>query len=136
MTREIKFRQPRLNIHETFIDWFYWGFISGGFIAPPKHNLPNYQYTGLHDKNDREIYEGDILLIPNPPTESNPMGEPDMGVVKFIGGAFGWQYLDYKRCPSGNFETFISWAGEIDILHEESIIGNIYENPELIKEVK
>jgi len=92
------------------------------------------QYTGLHDKNGKEIYEGDILQIPGYPVESNPYGEPDLGVVTFMAGAFGWTYLDYKGRPLGKFETFISWVGETDILQEEQVIGNIYENEELLND--
>ena len=93
-------------------------------------------FTGLHDKHGKEIYEGDILLIPVYPTNSNPLGEPDMGVVEVVAGAFGWRYLDYKGERTGEFNSFLSWNGESKTLAEEEVIGNVYENPELIREVK
>ena len=90
------------------------------------------QYTGLLDKNGKEIYEGDVLCIPEYPTESNPMGESSLGVVRFMHGAFGWEMLDYKGQPTGQFDTFMGWNGYVDTLQEEEIIGNIYETPDLI----
>ncbi len=106
--REIKFRQPRLNIRGEFLDWFYWGFIDGGFISPIRHDLDSFQYTGRHDKNGKEIYEGDIF------SSRDRIG----CVIYQAENGCGFQ-LD-PVC------TWIPTDGEV--------IGNIYENPELLKE--
>lgn len=66
------------------------------------------QYTGLKDKNNKEIYEGDILKI----------GDRNKEVL-FDMGMF---YID-KGCE----ELPIS---DIDNIVE--VIGNIFENPELL----
>jgi len=69
------------------------------------------QYTGLKDKNGVEIYEGDILR-----DYDNEL----IGVVSFQDGAF-----------------IVSWENEFCNTFEwssESVIGNIYENPELLEQ--
>lgn len=69
------------------------------------------QFTGLHDKNGKEIYEGDII--------SN---ESYKGVVVYKNGSF---VLDLgKSC--GCVYLFC--------LDSLLVIGNIYDNPELLEE--
>ena len=65
------------------------------------------QYTGLKDKNDKEIYEGDIVRYGEE--------EFDIAPIVFSGGAFCIKIF-----------TLYSY-----LLHVE-IIGNVYENPELL----
>ena len=73
------------------------------------------QYTGLKDKNRKEIYEGDIVQFTDNYNTDIP---PHIGVVKFNNASF---YItdDVYSC--------YRW---IDINVE--IIGNVYENSELI----
>lgn len=76
MNREIKFRiwdienKEMLEVQELdFEPTFYGGRIA---IRPDQYNdyfdtedMILMQYTGLHDKNGKEIYEGDIIRIKN-----------------------------------------------------------------------
>lgn len=87
-----------------------------GFI---KCNHVMLQYTGLKDTNGTEIYEGDVLG-----------GHIGPKVVSFNdinhGGVLGWNNLN-KDGDAINF-----YYGDCPQEYDE-IIGNIYENPELIK---
>ena len=81
------------------------------------------QFTGLKDKNGRDIYEGDILNDGkgNPPV---PYGKvvwnPSVGAFNVLeNGMYYW--LNH-----GN------QIGPLQ-LKETEVIGNIYENPELLK---
>ena len=78
------------------------------------------QYTGLTDKNGTRIFEGDIIEI------VDIFNETIRGVVYWCNGAF------WAGCttPDGN-ESFhgIGYL-PVECAH---IIGNIYDNPELLK---
>ena len=115
MKREIKFRAW----HEAdgrMVYPFSKGFnniLSNGDLLNSYENI--MQFTGLKDKNGKEIYEGDMVRWEDIQDDGYGCGylttieEP----VYFGGGAF------YPICtmPEKQFE----------------VIGNIYENPELLK---
>ena len=89
------------------------------------------QYTGLEDKNGNEIYEGDILK------EHTPSGF-NYSVVKFgeidISG-FSC-YPKMCTCFYHDFSNFNDNWGEVALgnnLENIEVIGNIYENPELLE---
>ena len=77
-----------------------------------KPNLKIEQFTGLYDKNGKEIYEGDIL-------------EDSLGRRKVV------EYYQDGFWLNASLEG-AEWA--LRLTHKSSkIIGNIYENPELLK---
>jgi len=84
------------------------------------------QYTGLKDKNGKEIYEGDIL---------NPEENDDAylySTVIFKHGCFGYMASDGDFIPLGRNQYYFDIRGGAHQSHKLLIIGNIRENPELI----
>lgn len=74
------------------------------------------QFTGLYDCNKKETYEGDILKWSN----------GRMYVVKFWRGMF---YASVEECNDGFLGGFPLHA----LAEYREIIGNIFDNPELLK---
>lgn len=98
---------------------------SVAYLLPEEDDMPPYleedveimQYTGLKDNNGREVYEGDVLDIGLQNQGGKPVVAP-VSYEKYIagyvldnGGDGIWQRLD-EDCE---------------------VIGNIYENPELLE---
>jgi len=89
------------------------------------------QYTGLKDKNGKEIYEGDILRNINHHENKKPFY--NYHKVIFNNVYFGYSCINLSNeseslLISGNCQLFV-YIKNIDF----EVIGNIYENPELIK---
>jgi len=92
------------------------------------------QYTGHKDKNGNEIYEGDILKC-----HDKLHGKYFVGVVKMQDGCWS---IDLSHLPDGHkpFHPAIGWNRDSDYLkmyhpvlgNSTEIIGNVYENPEMI----
>jgi uncharacterized phage protein (TIGR01671 family) len=91
-------------------------------------------YTGLNDKNGKEVYEGDIIL--------HRRGLGGIGVIQFACGIFGvnWNYLKNKNPEWKKGDMYGTWGTRTNLrriddgfLEEYKIIGNIHENLELLK---
>jgi len=79
------------------------------------------QFTGLHDKNGKEIYEGDILKVTD---------EED-GIIHAL-VEWGNEYPAFTLSPSIEDLEYNSLQHATLVCTCE-IIGNIYENPELLE---
>ena len=84
------------------------------------------QYTGLHDKNGKEIYEGDIVLLDCYYYEEPALGGEFKVIYDDINGM--WLLVDLENKDRGFA------FGEIRSYYkaEIEVIGNIYDNPELL----
>jgi len=84
------------------------------------------QFTGLLDKNGKEIYEGDVLHVFD---NEEPTGAPIKAIVEFSEGRFA-----FRPDIQARYADYIIDIGGLESEEREcEVIGNIYENPELVK---
>lgn len=134
MNREIKFRAWDMsnemmfnNVHHgiTFEDDSHYKF--GDFLED-KDRWIIMQYTGLHDKNGKEIFESDIVRITEV-DEDSCMGreETHIGHIKWIEDIAQWRFI----FPSGR-RTELYLIVQLSTMKECTVIGNIHQHPELL----
>jgi uncharacterized phage protein (TIGR01671 family) len=113
MTREIKFRVWDKKFKNWTISMLQYN-PDGSLTAEPNGIL--MQYTGLKDKNGKEIYEGDIC-------PSKISGESQVIIFSKCGFTVGDKNSEYPASLQ-----------YLPVFHNQmEVIGNIYENPELLE---
>lgn len=124
MKREIKFRVWD-SITKMLHQW--WRVKKIGISMFDLDHYILLQYTGLKDKNRIEIYEGDIMSF----------GRKQKYHVVFESGSFILYHTVLKDFDGSKLRWgLLSRAFDVDmkgIIDNVKVVGNIYENPELIK---
>lgn len=105
-------------VNEIFGHTHIWEYSLGNFEVDPE---TVGQFTGLKDKNGEWIYEGDILKW-----EKDGL----LYVVRFWDGMF---YASVKECNADILGGFPLHALTEHEYGKCKILGNIYDNPELLK---
>ena len=112
------------DLDRAYISWLYYFTVEGDRQRDFKEKEVDPetvgQYTGLIDKNGRKIFEGDILGFKYD-DEDNHIVKFN-GYVGFFDGFFGFVEKDYS--PD---------ILDTDLASQSEIIGNIYDNPELME---
>jgi len=104
------------------------GTVMGGL---PGHKYIIMQFTGLKDKDGKEIWEGDILVE----WFSGKRLDWATWEVKIVNCTCGYQCCNPKNHPPEDhyFKPFYEEDEWLDMNHYE-VIGNIYEDKELLDE--
>jgi len=144
MNREIKFR-AWLPISKAMTTMFGFTLNLEGKINT-QNGAILMQYTGLKDKNGKEIYEGDIVKagakhgfnseLLNEFKEINKLDSMNGIGLHFIGiiRIDLFRGLMFENPSNGYSEPMFSRHFKLLRNHSEiEVIGNIYENPELLK---
>jgi hypothetical protein len=109
---------PSLDGVNLFGETIMFGELLRGVSIEDYNECIPLQYTGLKDSKGKEIFEGDI--ISQPVYDGWKFGESKNYVIQW------WQYSNHSYYGAGWY------AGHNNIDKAAEIVGNIFENPELL----
>ncbi len=108
---------------KSWRDYFYVDVVPGALIYSNKENYIIQQYIGIKDKSKKEIFEGDIVHFDDSEISSKPC----------IGDFEVCYETDLTLVSAPSFILFNSRGAVLSMLGDIKVIGNIIENPELLK---
>ncbi|MGM5473808.1 YopX family protein [Bacillus pumilus] len=136
--REIKFRA-----FEEHSQRMFYNVQSGIYMDPDEFEsfndilgLARYkvmQFTGLKDKNGDEIYEGDTVRL------RNESGFTSLGEVQFSDGCFEVKFQCGLAVFNGARHQYTKYRDYVKVFasnHAIEVVGNIYQNPDLLEEAQ
>lgn len=141
MSRELKFKRAHFGHDGEFLELTEWGNLEDGCFKSPsslsgeiKSKAIDVQYTGLKDMKGKMIHEGDILRYP----AIDQWEETNYNCFEVFyhsndacDGHVGFQFN--RMHSHGALGGGISWPFKPQYAGKMIIIGNIFENPELLK---
>ena len=124
--REIKFRAWNTETNKMIINLKEMGVfalqsiysIDEFLVIPTNEKYPLMQYTGLKDEKGVEIYEGDIVKY-------KYISREQIAEIKYNKEKLGFDFADNK--------VNLSYAYNFRQINNIKVIGNIYENTELLE---
>lgn len=140
--REIKFRawNGMEMVHDVMVGKFGAFYVNPGargdglddndracltpFNTIYSEQVPIMQFTGLKDKNGKEIYEGDIVSYQK---HGGYLLDDFVGDIRYVAPGY------MIKCPTKYVDMSRVDELQKDLLDHLDVIGNIYENPELLK---
>lgn len=108
-------------------------FIDGG------NDLIIEQFTGLIDKNGKEVYEGDIIKWKETRFWNKEQEEKGVAMPRFFKSAVVYDDAGFLVSSTQEFDTPLCCFFRGEDVHNQfdykaEVIGNIYENPELLNQ--
>jgi len=107
------------------------GFPESRYIDRNFSSYKLMQFTGLKDKNGKEIYEGDIVRCDS---TKEYRSRKYKGVFVIESDISAWGYNFHRRSIQGHeCSTHIMGGPDVGKSQNIEVIGNIYENPKMLK---
>ncbi len=141
MNKDIKFRAWQINFRKM---WPHDRIkYDAAIVQHHEGHIHLMEYTGLKDKNLVEIYEGDIVSCPSGTVQDIKDVEIDGEFYKAYKPNPPIYYIVYRE----GYAFFLGtrnnskYAGILNHQHNKmhfdvEVIGNIYQNPELLEEIQ